>query len=58
MLEAAVHALRLVDAGDCGSGGDYHSSRVGRHCDANGGKLTCPACVLRAAITKATGVQA
>lgn len=43
-------ALRAVDAGDCNSGGDYHASAVGRHCDSNGGRDTCPACLIRRAL--------
>ena len=52
-VELARDLIKELDIGDCDSGGDYHSSRLGRHCDANGGKDTCPVCRLRAEIRNA-----
>jgi hypothetical protein len=41
-------ALEALDIGECDSGGDYHSSAIGRHCNpVDGGKSECPACLLR-----------
>jgi hypothetical protein len=48
--DAMTAALLALDTGDCDSGGDYHSSTIGRHVDAEGGRLTCPACKLRKAL--------
>jgi hypothetical protein len=56
MMRGLLYALSKLDAGECDSGGDYHMSRVGRHCDGTGGKESCPACRVRAAIEEAQGL--
>lgn len=53
LVEFLRELLKELDVGDCNSGGDYHLSRLGRHCDENGGKDTCPACRIRREITEA-----
>jgi len=51
LIKAARFALKLLDINDCDSGGDYHSSAVGRHAGSkDGGKSKCPACQLREAL--------
>lgn len=45
--QALRDALHALDAGDCMSGGDYHSSRIGRHVVHPAGSTDCPACAIR-----------
>lgn len=50
LRQALSNALIALDAGECESGGDYHQSKLGRHADEDGGRLTCPACAIRRAL--------